>query len=137
MLHIKLLIFLLQPAASTELPQLQPVSSEDIPSLLNRPTLQLLKRFPTKSEGNIDVIKRIQSKHAALYNCLVKTSWYAIIRSIEVENRTNPYHRTEAVIQWWMYEEPNPSWETFVNALRKIGHETLAQKIEASLHLTM
>lgn len=119
------------------MPQPQPGSSEDIPSLLDRPTLQLLKRFPTKSEGNIDVIKRIQSKHDALYTCLLKNCWGEIVKSIEVENRTDPYRRTEAVIQWWLNEEPNALWAILVAALRKIKHEILAREIETSLHPTM
>ena len=122
---------------STELPQPQPIFSEDIPSLLDRPTLQLLKRFPTHLQSNIDVIKYIESKHDALYTCLLKTSWSEIIKSIEVENRTYPYRKTEAVIQWWLNEEPNASWKIFVAALRIIDHETLARVIEASLRPPM
>ena len=117
-----------------ELPQPQPLSSEDIPSLSDRPTLPLLKRFHIKSGDSIDIIEKIGAKCRDLCTHLLQDNYGAVIRSIELEHRNDSYRIAETVFVRWLAEEPDASWSELVTALRKIRHCRLARDIETNLH---
>jgi hypothetical protein len=124
-----------QVVASTELPQPQPIFTEDTASISDRPTLPLLKAFPTQSgRTTTDIIEGIGAKCRDLCTHLLRDNWGAVIRSMELEHRNDHYRIAETVLQRWLAEEPNASWEELVSALRRIGLGRLARKIEKHFH---
>ena len=115
---------------STELPQPQPIFTEDAASVSDRPTLPLLKRFPTQSGRITNIVERIGSKCRDLCTYLLRDNWGAVIRSMELEHRNDHYRIAETVLQRWLAEDPNASWAELVTALRNIGLGRLARDIE-------
>ena len=114
---------------STELPQPQPFT-EDSASVSDRPTLPLLKRFPTQSGRTTNIVEGIGEKCRDLCTCLLRDNWRAVIRSMELEHRNDHYQIAETVFQRWLAEDPNASWAKLVRALRSIGLGRLAREIE-------
>ena len=123
-----------QVVTSTELPQLQPIFTEDSASVSDRPTLQLLKRFPTQSGRTTNIIERIGSKCRDLCTYLLRDNWGAVIKSMELEHRNNHYRIAETILQRWLAEKLNASWAELVSALRNIGLGRLAREIEVNFH---
>ncbi|CAI8021810.1 hypothetical protein GBAR_LOCUS12871 [Geodia barretti] len=122
-----------QVVTSTELPQPQPIFAEDTASVSDRPTLPLLKRFPTQSGRTTNIVEGIGAKCRDLCTRLLRDDWGAVIKSMELEHRNNPCQIAETVFQRWLAEEPNASWAELVSALRSIGLGKLPRKIEKNL----
>ena len=131
-LHTNLPLYIIpqQVVTSTELPQPQPIFTEDAASVSDRPTLPLLKRFPTQSGRTTNIIERIGSRCQDLCTRLLRDDWGAVIKSMELEHRNNHYRIAETVLQRWLAEDPNASWAKLVSALKNIGLGRLAQEIE-------
>ena len=119
---------------STELPQPQPFT-EDSASVSDRPTLPLLKRFPTQSGRTTNIVEKIGAKCRDLCTYLLTDNWGAVIQSMELEHQNDHYRISETVFQKWLAEEPNASWAELVTALKSIGLGRLARDIE--LHPSM
>ena len=118
---------------STELPQPQPIFTEDAASVSDRPTLPLLKRFPTQSGRTTNIAEGIGEKCRDLCTYLLTDNWGAVIKSMELEHRNNHCRIAETVFQRWLAEDPNASWAKLVRALRNIGLGRLAREIEKKL----
>ncbi|CAI8021809.1 hypothetical protein GBAR_LOCUS12871 [Geodia barretti] len=99
----------------------------------DRPTLPLLKRFPTQSGHTTNIVEGIRAKCRDLCTRLLRDDWGAVIKSMELEHRNNPCQIAETVFQRWLAEEPNASWAELVSALRSIGLGKLPRKIEKNL----
>ena len=131
--NLSLSIIPQQVVTSTELPQPQPIFAEDTASVSDRPTLPLLKRFPTQSGRTTNIVEGIGSKCRDLCTYLLRDNWGAVIRSMELEHRNDPCRIAETVFQRWLVEEPNASWVELVSALRNIRLGRLAREIEINL----
>ena len=46
------------------------------------------------------------------------------------QERGDERDRLRSVLNYWLSREPTPTWADLVNALRKIGKEPLARKLE-------
>ena len=128
--YLPLYIIPQQVVTSTELPQPQPIFAEDTASVSDRPTLPLLKRFPTQSGRTTNIVEGIGSKCRDLCTRLLRDDWGAVIQSMELEHRSDHYRTAETVFQRWLAKDPNASWAKLVRALRSIGLGRLAREIE-------
>ena len=103
---------------------------------LQKPTLPLLQRFPTQSEGVIKIIDRIGTKHHKLGICLLDDDDGMITANIEAHYKHDPPTRTtEAILQKWLQgtgRKPQ-TWDTLITVLREIKLNTLAQEIKDNL----
>ena len=94
-----------------------------------KPTIPLLKRFPTQSGGIIPITERIGVKSHDLSIRLLNDDHGAITVSIEARHRPD---QTEAVLQKWLKGTGRApqSWATLVTVQREIGHKALEKEIE-------
>ena len=103
---------------------------------LKKPTLPLLQRFPTQSDGVIKIIERIGTKHHELGIRLLDDKDGMITAKIEAQYKHDPPSRTtEAILQEWLRGTGRTpqSWDTLITVLREIELNTLAQDIEDNL----
>ena len=100
-----------------------------------KPTILLLKRFPTQSGGIIPIIERIGVKSHDLGICLLKDDHGAITDSIEARHKPDQNRITEAVLQKWLQGTGRApqSWATLITVLREIGLNALAKEIRENL----
>ena len=94
--------------------------SQSTPSLLDTPTLPLLKHFPTQS-GNVTILERIAVRSHSLGIRLLKENTGAITSNIESQYRPDQTRISEAILQKWLEgtgRKPQ-SWATLVTVLQE------------------
>jgi hypothetical protein len=102
----------------------------------DKPTLQLLLRFPKKSGSVIEIIEHIGDKHHELGVRLLNDASGDVVGKIESQYGLDKIHFiTEAILQRWLLgagRKPQ-SWTTLTTALREIELNALAEEIEDNL----
>ena len=99
----------------------------------DKPTLQLLLRFPKKSGSVIKIIEHIGDKHHELGVRLLNDASICKIESQYGPEKT--HFVTEAILQTWLHgagRKPH-SWTTLTTVLREVGLNALAEEIENNL----
>ena len=103
---------------------------------LQKPTLPLLQRFPTKSGDVIKIIERIGTSNHDLGIRLLNDDYGTITANIEAQYKHDPPSRTtEAILQKWLQGTGRTpqSWHTLITVLREIELNILAEMIEENL----
>ena len=98
----------------------------------DRPTLQLLLSFPTKSGDPINITERIGTAYRKLGVNLLNDKHGSLIDTIEAKHKYDPVRITEDILNKWLEKKPR-SWSELVAALRKIELCTLAYDLEENL----